>query len=90
MGAAVVTHVHPALERLDHAAHFDAHCIRQCVRSYRDPTQQFADNGLAIAPIPASPGPGLSVRTEPAGPRIAWAPAIVGPKLSILFCNLRN
>lgn len=90
LGALAAMHIHPATERLEHAAHIDAHCVAQCIQSYRDPTQELAANGLAIAPVPTSPGPGLSVKTGPTAARIAWAPEFSGPKLFILFGNLRN
>lgn len=90
MAALAAMHVHPAAERVDHAAHVDIHCIAQCIQSYRDPKRQFANNGLTVAPKPASPDRGLSVRAEPTAARITWAPMVAGPKLSILFGNLRN
>lgn len=75
---------------LEHVADADALCLTECVKSYRDPTQELAANGLDIVPIPAFSGPCLSVRYEPTRTRIAWAPKAAGPKLFILFGNLRN
>lgn len=74
---------------LEHAADADALCLTQCVKSYRDPAQELAANSLDIVSIPALSGPCLSVRFEPARARIAWAPKATGPKLFILFGNLR-
>ncbi len=90
MAALAAMHVHPATERVDHAAHVDIHCIAQCIQSYRESKRSFANNGLAIAPIPAAPSAALTIRTELTDARIAWPPNVLGPKLSILFGNLRN
>lgn len=90
MAALAAMHVHPAAERVDHAAHVDTHCIAQCIRSYRESKRPLANNGLAIAPIPAAPGPALTIRTELTDARIVRLPNVPGPKLSILFGNLRN
>lgn len=90
LAAVAAMHVYPATERPAHAAPIDAHCITQCIQSYREPTHQIANNGLTIAPIPVSPGPGLWVVTETTRPRFARAPELAGPRLPILFGNLRN
>jgi hypothetical protein len=75
---------------LEHVAGADAPCLTQCVQNYRDPTQELAANGLDIVSLPAPSGPCLAVRTEPTPARVAWAPKAAGPKLFILFRNLRN
>lgn len=75
---------------LEQAAGTDGLCLTECVQSYRDPAQELAANGLDIISIPAFSGPSLSVRFEPTRARIAWAPKAAGPKLFILFRNLRN
>ena len=91
MVAMAAAQSHPAaMGHPEHVANSDAPCITQCVQSYRDPTQELATNGLDIAPLPVSPSTCLSVTTEPIRARIAWAPKVVGPKLFILFRNLRN
>lgn len=91
MAAVAATQVHPTgMGHLEQAAGTDALCLTECVQSYRDPAQELATNGLDIAPLPAFPRTCLSVTTEPARARIAWAPKAVGPKLFILFRNLRN
>jgi hypothetical protein len=79
-----------AMGHPEHLANADALCLAQCIQSYRDPVQALAANGLDGVVVPAISGPCLSVRTEPVKARIAWAPKFAGPKLSILFCNLRN
>jgi len=90
MAALAAMHVHPATQPVVHAAHVDSHCIAQCVQSYRESKRPFANNGLAIAPILAAPGPALTIRTELTDARISPFPNVPGPKLSILFGNLRN
>ncbi|MDH3286611.1 MAG: hypothetical protein OEP48_02630 [Betaproteobacteria bacterium] len=90
MVAMAAAQSHPtAMGHPEHVANGDALCLTQCVQSYRDPTQELAANDLNIIPIPAFSGPCLSVRTEPTRARIAWAPKVAGPKLFILFGNLR-
>ena len=79
-----------AMGHAEHLANADALCLRQCVESYRDQAQALTANGLDKIPMPAASGPSLSVRIEPATNPIKWAQKAVGPKPSILFCNLRN
>ena len=90
MAALATTQAHSAMGHQEQAAGTDALCLTQCAQSYRNPVQEFAAAGSDFVSIPALSGPCLSVKTEPTPTRIAWVPPAAGPKLFLLFSNLRN